>query len=154
MMKKTTNPGGESLLLDTHVWYRFALGDKTQGSARAWSVVTESAQRGAAAVSEITFWELAVKAHNRHLQLDPEPRVWLQVARQRAGVGIIQVDRRVLVESALLAMKHRDPADRILVATAQRYHMRLATADDAILDYAQTGKLKVLDMRNGPAMRS
>jgi PIN domain nuclease of toxin-antitoxin system len=53
-----------------------------------------------------------------------------------------------LIESALLDMIGRDPADRILVATALRHDLRLATADTEILEYARaSGRLRVLDVR-------
>jgi PIN domain nuclease of toxin-antitoxin system len=64
------------------------------------------------------------------------------------GLGVIQVDREVLVESALLEWQHRDPADRLLVATARRYGLRIATADDQLLAYCRgAGSTNVLDVR-------
>jgi PIN domain nuclease of toxin-antitoxin system len=77
-----------------------------------------------------------------------DPKEWLRRASKAPGIGVIQVDRETLVESALLDFQGRDPADRILIATALRYDLRIVTADEAILDYAQKNRrLAVLDAR-------
>jgi PIN domain nuclease of toxin-antitoxin system len=136
---------GESLLLDTHVWLWLLTGERGRVSEEAWTVIEQAAERQAIGVSEISFWEIANKARKRQLELQPDAREWLRTARERAGIGVIEIDRDVLVQSALLEMEHGDPADRILVATALRYDMRLATTDDALLRYAQhTPQLKIL----------
>jgi PIN domain nuclease of toxin-antitoxin system len=81
------------------------------------------------------------------LELDRDVVVWLREAASTPGVGVVQVERETLVRSALLEL-HADLADRILAATALRYGLRLATADRALLQYAERNRLlKVLDMR-------
>jgi PIN domain nuclease of toxin-antitoxin system len=40
---------------------------------------------------------------------------------------------------------HRDPADRIIIATAREYGLRLVTRDRKILDYADKGHLMALE---------
>lgn len=140
--------GGEALLLDTHMFLWLVQGLARGASKRSWQTVKAAAKRNALAVSEITFWEIAVKARKNQLQLDPDPGAWLRDAARLPGIGVVQVDRPVLIESALLEMPSRDPADRILVATALRHGMRLATADAEIVDYAGSGsRLRVLDVR-------
>jgi len=139
--------GGPALLADTHVWIWYVADEHRHASRAAWAELLAAAQRQAVGISDISLWEIALKSRKPDFDLHLDPHEWFAMARQRSGFGVIEVDRKVLVDSAMLDWKHRDPADRILVTTAQRYNMRLATADDAILNYAATGKLKVLDMR-------
>lgn len=134
-------------LLDTHAWIWLVGDDRQRANKKAWQEIDQSALTNSLAVSEISFLEIARKANRGRLELFKDPVVWLREAATTPGVGIIEVSRETLVKSALLDM-HADPADRILVATALRYTLRLATADEALLHYAERDRnLRVLDMR-------
>lgn len=142
------NPGGETLLLDTHTWFWHVNGAADKISASARSAIDKAGSRNAVGISEISLWEIALKAKAGRLDLHLDPREWLAMARERSGIGVIEIDRKVLIDSALLDIPNRDPADRILVATAQRYNMRLATADEDLIRYAATNSsFQVLDIR-------
>lgn len=135
-------------LLDTHAWLWIVGGDRTRGNPKAWEEIDQSAITQSLAVSEISFLEIARKAGKGRLELFKDPVVWLREAATTPGIGFITISRETLVKSALLDM-HPDPADRILVATALRYSLRLATADEGILEYAaRNTQLRVLDMRS------
>lgn len=137
----------DALLLDTHVWLWSVGGERDLMSAAAWQAIEQAATTHSVAVSEISFWEIAVKATKRKLQI-ADVREWLSRAESRGAVGVVQVDRHTLVHSALLEYEHRDPADRILIATAMEYQLRLVTADEAILRCArQSHDFSVLDAR-------
>ncbi|HEX6559751.1 MAG TPA: type II toxin-antitoxin system VapC family toxin [Longimicrobiales bacterium] len=135
-------------LLDTHAWMWLVFDERHRGSAEAWRDIDECAVTNSLAVSEISFWEVAVQAGKRRLDLGQDVDAWLREAAKAPGIGVVHVDREVLVKSALLDLEQRDPADRILVATALRYGLRLATADESLLSYAaKHPSLQVLDMR-------
>ena len=135
-------------LLDTHAWIWLVANERKRGNARAWKEIETAAITNSLAVSEISFWEIALKAGKGRLELSKDVVVWLREAAGTPGVGVIEVERPIFVRSALLETDNRDPADRILIATALRHSLRLATADTAILDYAKTNsQLRVLDMR-------
>ena len=70
------------------------------------------------------------------------PAVWRR-ERLRSGLREIPVDGEVAVESILLINTgfHRDPADRLIVATAMLAGMRLATTDEKIIGWAQRSRL-------------
>jgi PIN domain nuclease of toxin-antitoxin system len=54
----------------------------------------------------------------------------------------VPVSPWILIESVRLPGKlHRDPADRILAATARENGLTLLTRDDALLEYAAEGHL-------------
>ena len=55
------------------------------------------------------------------------------------------MEPNLLIESSYLPGKfHKDPVDRILVATARFHGYALVTSDRAILNYGQEGYLKTL----------
>ena len=135
-------------LLDTHAWIWMVGDQRERASKKAWEEIDDASLTNSLGVSEISFWEIAVKAASGKLELYRDPVVWLREAAAMPGIGIMEVSRETLVKSALLEMPHKDPADRILVATAIRYGMRLATADVRIVRYAAKNPLlRVLDMR-------
>ena len=134
-------------LLDTHAWIWLVGDERKRANAKAWREIDQAALTQSLAVSEISFLEIARKAIKGTLDLYQDPVVWLREAATTPGIGFVNIERETLVRSALLEM-HADPADRILVATALRYSLRFATADEALLSYAERNRqLKVLDMR-------
>ncbi|MGQ0561830.1 MAG: type II toxin-antitoxin system VapC family toxin [Gemmatimonadota bacterium] len=137
-----------ALLLDTHAWIWLVFAERERLRAEAWQEIEAAAARQSVAISEISFWEIATKVKTGRLELYAQARDWLRKASKAPGVGVVQVDRETLVDSALLEFDHRDPADRVLVATAIRYGLRLVTVDVPIIEYAQENvKLEVLDAR-------
>lgn len=122
-------------LLDTHalVW---ALDNPEQIPARCRRLLLErtSLPLGIAAIS---LWEIATKASAGKLILDKPLGDWLAAAVRPPFVTILPLDERVAVESSQLpAPFHRDPADRMIVATARVHGLTLLTKDEAIRDYA------------------
>ncbi len=134
-----------TLLLDSHVWVWTVAGKSGLGR-KAIAAIRSCASKQTIAVSEVSFWELAVKAAKGKLDLMPDPREWLNRAAQVHGIGVVELNRQILVRGAMLEWAHGDPADRMLVATALFYDLQLATADRVVLDYARTIRsLRVLD---------
>ncbi len=130
------------ILLDTHVvvWYRG--GERTLGR-RARDAVDEAFSSGEAAVSAITFWELAMLAAKGRMSLPDDVGSWRR-QNLRQGLTEIPVDGEIGARAGSLAGLRGDPADRIIVATAMDGH-RLVTADQRILDW--DGPLRRLDAR-------
>lgn len=134
-----------TLLLDSHVWVWTVAGESGLGP-KATAFIRDIASKQAIAVSEVSFWELAVKAAKGKLDLMPDPGEWLNRAAQVHGIGVVELNRQIMVRAAMLDWPHGDPADRMLVATAMFYDLQLATADRVVLDYARTVRsLRVLD---------
>jgi PIN domain nuclease of toxin-antitoxin system len=130
--------GGQSLkyLLDTPalVW---ALDDPSQLPPRVRRLLGESPSHplGLAAIS---LWEIATKASSGKLQLAKPIGDWIAAAVRPPFVAVIGLDERVAIESCQLPGNfHRDPADRMIVATARIFGLTLLTKDQAIRDYSQ-----------------
>ena len=128
------------LLLDTHVlvWSRF--GDARLGR-RARSHLERAVQSGEAAVSAITFWELALLHEKGRMRILADMRSW-RATLLDDGLIEIPVDGDIGIRANSLVNFHADPADRIIVSTALEGH-QLVTADQRILDWP--GNLARLD---------
>lgn len=121
------------IVLDTHALLWWAL-DPERLSPRASDVVARMEQEGGFA-SSISIWELAVKCRNRKLSL-PLSVDDLAARIVRGGVvELLPVDAAIWLKGAALDWEHRDPADRVIVATALLKGVPVLTKDDAIVAY-------------------
>lgn len=126
-----------ALLLDTHVWIWHVEGNASQLDAATIALLDRSSAVSRLLVSDISYWEVAVKTAKGKLTLSIDVAVWLQRAEAAPGVRFLPLDRAVLLQSTLLVgAAHNDPADRMLMATAQIHNVPLVTADGAIIEYA------------------
>jgi len=133
------------ILLDTHVWVWWVQGDdRISPQTRD---VLDSRLDGSTAVSAMSCWEVAMLHERGRLEFGMTLDEWLDTALKYPGVRLLNTDRITLVESCrLLDFEHRDPVDRILVATAQRMDWTLVTADRVILSYSRVSTVKPKDL--------
>ena len=128
------------VLLDTNALLWFWSGDVKLGR-NARQIIERTWQRGEAAVSAISFWEVAMLHEKRRLALLNDVASWRRALLESRLVEIT-VDGDIGIRANELADFHGDPADRIIVATALEGH-RLVTADRRILGWS--GHLSRLD---------
>ncbi len=61
---------------------------------------------------------------------------WIERALRYPGIRLLELSPAIAVQSTRLPGDfHRDPADRILVATARLHNCPIVTADELILRY-------------------
>ena len=126
-----------ALLLDTHIWLWYVEGDVSHLGNDLISLLDRSGSASRLLVSDISYWEVAVKSATGKLSFSIDVAVWLQRAESAPGIRFLPLDRPVLLQSTRLAgAAHTDPADRMLIAAAQIYNVPLVTADRAIIEYA------------------
>jgi|HubBroStandDraft_5_1064220.scaffolds.fasta_scaffold413949_2 PIN domain nuclease of toxin-antitoxin system len=95
-------------------------------------------------VSPISAWEIGQLVARGRLPLLVEPRAWFEDALE-AGLALAPMPPEVLIASSYLpGDRLRDPADRILAATARTYRYRLMTRDRPLLDFGAEGHLDVI----------
>lgn len=103
----------------------------------AWTHIDAAARERRLFVSDISFWEVSLKAAKGQLTLPTHPTLWLGHAAAAPGIQFLPLTRDVLIQSTLLAGEpHADPADRMLIAQAQLSGMSLLTCDARIIEYA------------------
>lgn len=86
-------------------------------------------------VSTISLWEVALKVDRGRLELPLGPREFAQKLEMTQRVRVVAVDWPTWLASVELRWEHRDPADRVLVALAERLHLPLVTSDREILGF-------------------
>ena len=97
-------------------------------------------------ISPISAWEVGRLASRGRLQLLITPQRWFARLFESKGVQLAEMSADVLIASSFLPGKPpRDPADRILVATARDLGATLITRDRALLGYGKQGHLSVAE---------
>ena len=120
-------------LLDTNalLWLSFA---PEELGRRTLSLIEAARQDAALGVSAVSFWEAALLREKGLLQLDVPPAVWRRGVLD-LGIHEIPLDGGLGVRAAQLSGLPSDPADRFIVATAEREKATLITGDHGILEW-------------------
>jgi PIN domain nuclease of toxin-antitoxin system len=133
-----------SLLLDTcaAIWLAEA-----QDLAEEATLVLEAAYESGAAVhvSPITAWEIGLLTSRGRLSLLITPQLWFQRLFDILNFRLASMPPELLIASCFLpGTPPRDPADRIMAATAREYGYVLITRDRPLLEYAGQGHIQAL----------
>ncbi len=124
------------LLADTHVLVRW-LGDERRLSTAQRRALKRVNPEQPLIVSEISLWEIATLYELGRLRLPSPLRDWLESAMAAPLVERVGISPAIAAEVAALPKSfHRDPGDRILVATARVLGATLLTSDQHIIDAA------------------
>ena len=102
-----------------------------------------AAQRNASVyVSPITAWEIGTLVARNRLQLTLAPETWFTALIDLPGVRLAPMGPELLIASAFLpGNPPRDPADRIIAATARAYNLAIVTRDAELIPYGSTGHI-------------
>ncbi len=123
------------ILLDTHAFIWWHEGNPRL-SARAKLVIEHEHQAGQVMASSLTCWEIALLVERRKLFLSEEVQVWIAAIETQRHVRFIPVDNQIAITSVQLpAGLSKDPADRIIVATAMLLNIPIVTVDRTIRAY-------------------
>jgi PIN domain nuclease of toxin-antitoxin system len=118
------------ILLDTHIWVRWLI----SGDLKA-EIVALIENAAEVAVSSISCWEVAYLAKRGRIKLPVSLQQWIELGLYKAQVSCLPVDQQVAVLAANLPDHHRDPADRIIIATAITYGFQLISLDNQFCKY-------------------
>ena len=130
------------LLLDTHTWVWAAAAPDHLGKKTRALLVQRKTER---LVSAVSVLEIARLSADGHLVFALATAAWIEQASRILLLEHLPVTSDIAVEAyALPAPFHRDPADRLLVATTRLLNLTLLTADERILQYRS---VRALDCR-------
>jgi PIN domain nuclease of toxin-antitoxin system len=120
------------ILLDTHIWVWWVSGAAPLSAQHAQLLQQQEAN--GIGVSVISCWEVALLIARKRLAVDRPARAWIDGALAYPGVQLVALTPQIAVATTELPGDfHRDPADRILVATANALGCVLLTADGRFL---------------------
>jgi PIN domain nuclease of toxin-antitoxin system len=130
--------------LDTHVWIWFMLANAELAVSER-NAINRAAASGQLRIAAISVWEAALLASRGRVVLGRPLTQWITAAVSAPGLTIEPLLPQVAVEACSLPEAfHRDPADRLIVATARVANATLMTRDQRILDYAARGHLTAI----------
>ena len=124
------------IVLDTHALVWWASGSAQQLSSKALRAIEKEQRSGEIIVSSISSWELAMLTEHGRLALAMEISPWLALVEQIERLRFVPVDNAIALASVALPGEfHKDPADRIIVATARALGAPVISADEKIQSY-------------------
>ncbi len=122
------------VLLDTHIWLWWLLGDGPLSPEERQALDKLAAQRSLA-VSWVSVWETEMLERKQRITLQPNFSEWITMATHAEVCLLLPADIEVvLAQRRLPDAFHGDPADRLITATALLAGMELATADSRIIE--------------------
>ena len=93
-------------------------------------------------VSAISCFEVAWLAHRRRIELPGAEEDWFDKALDGSGILLLPITPPIARIAVQLPEHHRDPQDRLIIATALTHSATLISADDQFPLYAElTGHL-------------
>lgn len=126
-----------TILLDTHIALWLDSGsDQLRPSTRT---LIEDCRHdgGTILLSAVSAWEIALLVDTGRIELDLPVEAWVERFLARPGVGSAPLEYRAASRAYQLHhLAHRDPADRLLIATAIELACPLVTYDDRIARFA------------------
>ena len=122
--------------MDTHCLCWWVDGGQELSNAAAAAIAAEGSD-GDILISSITAWEIAMLVARGRLRLSMDTGAWLAVVEEIRAVSVVSVDNAIAVAAVALPGEfHKDPADRMIVATARKFGVPIVTADEKIRNYA------------------
>lgn len=133
------------LLLDTHVWV-WAIEPSSRLGRKAGRQIEQAASREQLRVSAVSVFEVSMLSAMGRLRLAVPVNEWVEGALDTPGIRLAEITTAIAVDAGQISRTVlADPMDRILAATARRLDASLVTADRALLAFAKTNHLVVVD---------
>lgn len=133
------------LLWDTcaAIW----ISDQAELTRAALDLLASAHREGAPSyISPITAWEVGLLAARGRVQLQIAPERWFAKLLDIPGVKLAPMPPELLIASSFLpGTPPRDPADRIVAATARDLGATLITRDRVLLAYGKQGHVSVVE---------
>ncbi len=124
------------IVLDTHVLLWWVSGSDALSLTAKKAINRTLTQGSELIVSSISAWEVSMLIDKERLILSMDVESWFDEVSQIDGVRFMPVDNEIGIKSTVLPGDfHKDPADRMIVATARKLAVPLVTADEKIRNY-------------------
>ena len=122
-----------SILLDTHAWVWSQEAPEKLGP-RSTRVLTDPKHR--LCVSSVSTLEIARLVAVGAIELSGSLADWVFKSLDSLTCSTIEMSHDIAMAAyALPSGFHKDPADRIIAATARIHHLTVMTADERMLKY-------------------
>ena len=122
------------ILPDTHIWVRWIIDG---GKTLPRRIVDRVEPEDKVCISAIFCLEMAYLVRNGKIELPMPLEQWIQASLEPAGIDCLPVSCQIAQTSVELPQHHKDPSDRIIIATALNYQASLASLDGIFPKYKE-----------------
>ncbi|MBT4837679.1 MAG: type II toxin-antitoxin system VapC family toxin [Methylococcales bacterium] len=124
----------EIILLDSHIWFWWITGEQKK-YPKSWNQIIENSQK--VGVSPVSCFELALAHSRNRLELPCSPKQWFEQALTLSGVELYPLTAEIAEYAVRLTPVHKDPFDRIIIATAIENNAQLLSVDKVFPNYPE-----------------
>jgi len=122
-------------LLDTHTWVWWNMRPQNL-SQEVTEVIQCDDGYEELLLSAISPWEFSKLLEKGRIGISCHPEEWITTALEMPNLRLVPLTPMIAYRSTVLPKPfHDDPADQIIVATAQAENATILTKDRRILDY-------------------
>jgi PIN domain nuclease of toxin-antitoxin system len=124
----------EVIVLDTHIWLWLVNANFAEFPAH-WRERIESAAR--VGISPVSCYEIAMAHRKGRIKISTTPQEWFQQALDPVGIELFPLTANIAAHAVDLSPVHKDPFDRLIIATALEYGAKLASVDGLFSQYSE-----------------
>ena len=127
------------IILDTHNWFWWMETPELLSDAQMAAIQEqENHADGSIGICATSLWEIAMLAQKRRVRMNVGLAYWFSNALAHPRVRVIGLTPEIAIASTMMPREFpRDPADRIITATALIHQCPLATSDGEIRNHAE-----------------
>lgn len=122
------------ILLDTHIWHWWINQIPDKLSPEVIALIEEADD---VSVSAISCFEMAWLVHHGRIDLNMSFDDWFNKIEHNTDIRILPVTAQIGIQAVKLPEHHKDPQDRIIIATALSHNARLISFDSAFPAYRE-----------------
>ncbi|MBD2318717.1 type II toxin-antitoxin system VapC family toxin [Phormidium tenue] len=124
----------EMIILDTHIWIWY-VNENFDQIPTQW--LEQIRQSEIVAVSAMSCYEVALAYNKGRLAIHIRVQDWLTDSLAPAGIDLLPLTPEITVRAVNLSPIHKDPFDRLIIATALEYGAKLASVDNLFSKYPE-----------------
>ncbi|MDP2180569.1 type II toxin-antitoxin system VapC family toxin [Methylicorpusculum sp.] len=111
--------------MDTHIWVRWILNNNPLPPSILDIIETSDA----VAVSAISIWEVVLLEKRKRIELPCTIEEWISEALAGSDVESLPITTEIAYLASMLPEHHKDPADRLIIATSVLGNFQLISLD-------------------------
>ncbi len=119
------------IVLDTHIWLWWL--QQSPKLKPDWQDLIDTEER--VGVSAISCFEVAWLVRHDRIRLTQPLELWFEMALEGSAIELLPITPLIAQRSVALPEHHRDPQDRLIIATALQHRARLISADEKFSMY-------------------
>ncbi|XXY50500.1 type II toxin-antitoxin system VapC family toxin [Sorangium sp. So ce269] len=121
------------IILDTHTWLWWVQGTAVALPSKTKALIEH--EPGPVAIASVSCLEVAWLAKKGRVVLPVSIEDFFTMAIDQAGLILLPLTPRIASRSAALPDVHRDPIDRVIIATAIEHDAELVSKDELVSRY-------------------